>query len=333
MQIARDELRKIPYLEARAVAGNRLVSIAPYWNGDQWHVWIPNAGSLIEMHPRDAMQTNYVAKEPASDADLLIPFIDFMWQRAGWARSERLVDAIIDDFRAMAASAAQIRTAFDARKMLGPGVAVSFVTTQIEHLVTVARSVFDLLQETIAELWASCVELEDHEADARRKAHGLPKTFSKMVLMEKRRIATAQEIADRFGVPFTLATAYAQQATFFLKLREFRNDAVHGFTRAPLVFETDQGFCVSPAEKPFRDFAGWKDTHRFNDRLVSIVPWVADVVLRTIGASSTLILALAAEIEFPPEIAPGHRVFMRAENNRALLHLAEVTAGASPWWN
>jgi hypothetical protein len=333
MQIAREELRKIPYLDAEVAAGNRLVNIAPYWNDGRWYVWVPNGNRLVEMHPRDAMQTNYVAKVPASETDVLIPFVDFMWQRAGWMPSGRTVDAIGEDFRAMAASAAKVRAAFDNRNALGSGVASSFAATEVEHLVTVARSVFDLLQETIKELWGSCVKLEDRESEARRKARGLPKTFSKMTLVEKRRTKTAQEIAHEFGIPSALAHEYARQAPFFRSLRDFRDDVVHGLTRTPFVLETERGFCVDPLQRPFRDFAGWREEHRFNEVLVSIVPWVAHVVFGTIGACGALMLALAAQVRFPPEVAPGHRVFVRAENNKALIHLAEVRAGGSPWWD
>lgn len=331
MQIAREELRKLPYLDPDASDGSRLVSIAPYWNGQRWHVWVPHEGRLIEMHPRDAMQTNYLAKEPASETDVLIPFVDFMWQRAGWAGLERRVEAIEEDFRAMAASGAQVRAAFDGRKALGTGVAASFAATQIEHLVTVARSVFDLLQETIRKLWGSCVELRAPPAEAKRKARALPEKFASMVLVEKSRTKTAREIEDAYAIPSALAEEYARQAPFFASLRGFRDDVVHGLTRTPFVFETDRGFCVNPAQRPFRDFAGWTEAHRFNDNLVSIVPWIAHVVLRTIEACGALILALATQIRFPPEMAPGHRVFMRAENNRALIHLAEVANGGSPW--
>ncbi len=154
-----------------------------------------------------------------------------------------------------------------------------------------------------------------------------------MTLVEKRRTKTAQEIADEFGVPSALAEEYARHAPFFWSLRDFRDDVVHGLTRTPLVFETDRGFCVDPKQRPFRDFAGWTNAHQFNERLVAIVPWIAHVVLGTIGACSALVLALAAQVRFPPQMAPGHRVFVRAANNKALIQLAEVASGGSPWWD
>jgi hypothetical protein len=89
-----------------------------------------------------------------------------------------------------------------------------------------------------------------------------------MTLVEKRRTKTPQEIADEFGLSAAMAAEYARQAPFFWTLRDFRDDVVHGLTRMPFVFETDQGFCVDPAQRPFRDFAGWTDAHRFNERLV-----------------------------------------------------------------
>jgi len=52
----------------------------------------------------------------------------------------------------------------------------------------------------------------------------------------------------------------------------------------------------------------------------------------TIDACSALMAAFAKEIEFPPEIAPGYRVFIRNVNNVAAIDLIKSHRGELIWW-
>lgn len=322
------ELSKIPYLDATAV-DQRVLLLMPFWDGEIWRHWIGvDGGALIEMKPIDTVRSNYVATTAARDTDLFFPFADFMWQRANWPETSRLILSILDDFHMLGTSAAKLRHFFETREQVDKSLLGAFVQTELEYMLTVSRSVFDLLQEAVAGFWNKRVLLLDNAAQKARRP--LPDTFSKVVL-ESNRLRTADEIASRFGLPDVIAAQYATYGETFLHLRTWRDRIVHGGSSVDMIFVTDKGFCVSPTHSAFSDFE-WTDAHRYNDAIVSLLPWVANIVGRTVGACTDLITAYASVIQFPPEVAPGYRVFVRDPAGIELAALGRVFDGERVWW-
>ena len=176
------------------------------------------------------------------------------------------------------------------------------------------------------------MRLLDETAEADRRRCNLPETFSKLVLLEKGRPRTASEIEARYRLPRLLAEQYASVAPFFSQLRHTRDAIIHGGCDLGLVFDTERGFCIDPKRAPFSSFRDWQPEHHYNENLVSVLPWIADMILSTIQACNALMEAFASAIRFPPEIAPGYHVFVRGPQNDALLEVLNVHSGGTPWW-
>lgn len=329
--LTKEDLKKVSYLDTASLDG-RVVNLMPLWDGERWHQWVPSPQGLVEIRPVDAVEGDYVGRNAAHQADLLIPFVELMWQRASYPEICPLIQAICEDFHNMGTSVAKLRHFFDSRSRLTAGDATRFVATELEYIVILTRTVFDLLQETISRLWKDNVRLNDLELEKFRRGHKLPDSFSRMTLRDKQAIRTAEEIERDFGLPSVLATEYANHAEFFCQLRNTRDAIVHGGNRIGLIFPTERGFCVDSREAPFSLFVTWHDTHRYNENLVSVLPWVASVVLNTINACNRLMLVVASVIKFPPEIAPGYRVFVRGPSTPALFNVLQIHEGGSPWW-
>ena len=326
-----EQLRVVPYLDVDSL-GDRVVNLMPLWDGSQWHLWVPTKDALIEMTPLDAVQVDYVATARAQDSDILIPFVEFMWQRASWPEVFTHVRALGEDFHNLGTSVAKLMHFHATRAEIGNPAISRFVATELEYLVMSARSVFDLLQEIVSEIWTTRIRLLDPEAEKRRKGHKLPDTFSKMVLRKKRGQKTAAEIASDCAIPLPLAEAYNTVAGFFSDLRDTRDAIVHGGSETSTIFETDKGFCVDPKEAMFHRFDCWKQEHYYTDRIASITPWIAHIVTHTIDACSFLMVQMAQHIVFPDPIAPGYHVFVRGPHTEALASTLEVLKGGSPWW-
>jgi hypothetical protein len=243
-----------------------------------------------------------------------------------------MIRAICGDFRNMGVSVAKLRFIFDHRGTLPPLAASRFAETELEYIVILTRSVFDLLQEMISILWRDRVKLLDDAAEARRRSRSLPETFSKLVLEDKRELRTASEIRERFGLPEPLAERYASIAPFFSRLRDTRDAIVHSGSESGHLFDTERGFCVDPTTPPFSFFEEWRQEHRHNENLVSVLPWVAHVILGTIDACNGLVDTFASVIKFPPEIAPGYGVYVRGPHSDALREVLRVDTGGAPWW-
>lgn len=184
--IALEELRKVTYLDVRNL-GDRTVRLMPLWDGFHWYMWLETPVGLVEGKVVDTTEGDYVAKTAAKDTDLFIPFVHLMWQHASWSDICPLTIAISDDFHNMGTSVAKLRHFFDFRSNIPPGGANRFAQTELEYLVTLTRTVFDLLQKTISAIWKKRVQLDDESDEVYRRAHPLPETFSRIVLDNKER--------------------------------------------------------------------------------------------------------------------------------------------------
>jgi hypothetical protein len=326
-----EELRKVPYLDTRQL-GARTVNLMPLWDGTHWRMWFPTSSGLVEGKIVDRTEGDYVSRTAAKPSDLFIPFVHLMWQRASWGEICPLIIAICDDFHNMGTSVAKLRHFFGCRCALPPGSAGRFARTELEYLVTLTRTVFDLLQEMISIIWQKKVKLLDESAENYRRGHSLPETFSKIVLQDKQRLKSADEIERQYRLPRRLAEQYANLTPFFLQLRDLRNRVVHGQGGFGMIFDTERGFCIDPKSPPFSSFTGWRPEHRYNENLSSALPWIADTILKTIDACNSLMKTFASIIQLPPEIAPGYYVFVRGPYNEALAEVLGVHSGASPWW-
>jgi len=330
-KITTEELSAVSYLDTKNL-GNRNVNLMPLWDGDRWHLWLPTPNGLINTRPIDAVQIDYVATQPARESDLFIPFVDLMWQRASWPEICPLISAICDDFHNMGTSLAKLRLFFDSRHKIDNGFTSNFAATEVEYLIILARTIFDLLQEIISRMWSNYVRLADEEAESRRRGRSIPETFSKLVLREKKFLKTASEIEQQYGIPNVIAIQYERSAGFFAELRNIRDRIVHGGSGIRTIFDTEKGFCVSLRDEPFCNFDCWNGSHKYNENLVSILPWISSIIVKTIESCNSLMSAFASVIMFPPELAPGYRVFVRGPATKHLYEVLEIFNGRSPWW-
>jgi hypothetical protein len=96
------------------------------------------------------------------------------------------------------------------------------------------------------------------------------------------RILECGGIETEFGLPKPLAEEYSGITSFFSQLRDLRDAVVHGGTGVGEIYITEQGFCINPKRRPFSSFDGWRPEHYYNENIASVLPWIANVILRTI---------------------------------------------------
>jgi hypothetical protein len=232
----------------------------------------------------------------------------------------------------MGTSLAKLKHFFHSQTGLPPRSASRFAYTELEYLIMLTRTVFDLLQEMISTVWVNHVQLLDQDAENRRRSRKLPTTFSRLVLRDKQDPRSASEIESEFGLPRPLAEQYARVTSFFSQLRDLRDAVVHGGTGVGEIYVTERGFCINPKHRPFSTFDGWRPEHYYNENIASVLPWVANLILQTIQACNGLMTAFAQVIQLPPEIAPGYLVYVRGPHNEAVAEVLRVHSGGSPWW-
>jgi hypothetical protein len=324
-----EALREVPYLNVDVI-GDRVVNLMPMWDGQQWLVWLAGDGQLDRTVALGAQYVDYVAAEPFDPSDLYVPFVEFLWQRASWPEVCPLVTAIMDDFHHMATCVAKLRYFTDHADEVPDLLLPRFAETELEYLLTLARSVFDLLQEMVSRIWPHFRILDQATGDYLAPKQ-LATTFSRFVLVDSR-CRTIEEMVDRWGISAEIADAYVQSAGSFLGLRTARDRIMHSGKRLGTLFATERGFCVNPGESPFDQFEGWQESDHYNDAVVSVLPWIAYVVMQTMAACARITDVLAQQLVFPDEVAPGYRMFVRAPTTEHLSSVLDVTRGGSPWW-
>jgi hypothetical protein len=146
------DLKVVSYLKTEHLGG-RTVNLMPLWDGTNWQMWLPTPVGLVKGKVTDTIEGDYVAVAAAKQSDLFIPFVHLMWQRASWPEICPLIRAICDDFHNMGTSVAKLRHFFNHRSGLAHGAATRFAGTEVEYIVILTRTVFDLLQEMISIIW------------------------------------------------------------------------------------------------------------------------------------------------------------------------------------
>jgi len=285
---------------------------------------------LRAIHPPEAVDADYLGKQAARANDISFPFVEFLWQRASWPAVVRTLPRIRRDLRNFGTCLAKIDHYFESADRLGFG-ARAFVATELEYLFTLSRSMFDLIQEVIRAIWDQTQFLND---PVRQKAkRRMPKSFADVALKGDTEVP-APNIQQKFQVPRELADAYASIAPFFAQVRRFRDSVVHRGNSVDVVFVTERGFCVDPAAAPFCHFQVWgRKELWFNDKIASLRPFLAHVVVQTLDGCCALLDAMAAGIGFPEQLAPEYGVHQRFGHNDSIINAKMIFEGrASGWW-
>lgn len=302
----------------------RTLSTLSFHDGTEWHLWIPAGEQLIKMKGWPA-EGFYFSKQAENPSDVQLVFLEFIAQRACWPPVVPAFMGLRSDFFNITASLKKFDLLFEASKNHRTSMS-RLVTTELEYLFSLCRSVFDLLQEVIAAQWET-VKLIDESVN---KKH-LPKTFSKIVL-DGERLRDAEEVSTKYFVPRELAEFYARSASFFQLLRTFRDRFIHGGTTIDVIFVTERGFAVHAATKPFSEFGVWNDNHKLPNELCSLRPAIAHIVNETLRACEDYAETVQRIIQYPPPVVPGFGFFMRGHFTDQL-HKNSKVLSECLWWD
>lgn len=305
------DLSKIPFLDTKNLDGRFLSSLMFYDKG-KWRSWIVAGDQLHEMKMWPA-ETYYFGSEPEAGTDINLHFLDFVSQRACIVDVRKAVNGFRDDLFNMAASIAKISHIAATSDAIGSG-ASRMVVTEIEYVVSLCRSIFDLLQEISKKLWDT-VQLTESSIQKKK----LKESFREMVVSDNKP-ATLEEIATRYGLPEPLAAFYSRNASFFLSLRRFRDNIVHSGSTIQTIFGGgESGFLISRAFSPFPDLDLWRDEEKAENDLVPLMPAIGFLIYRTLQTCEDFSHTMQSLIAFPPPVAPGMHIFMRGYFNEIFM--------------
>lgn len=328
MTIAPDDYHAIspkdlPYLNLKALEG-RPIPVHSFHDGNRWHEWIPLGNGLLQpLQIHDAIEVVYLAEKPVCASDAYLSFVDFIYKYVQNKDTHSFIHAITSDIFNLSASLKKIDLLGISEDL---GGSKRLVTTELEYLFLLCRSMFDLLQEIILRIWDTV-----HLIDTSIKKKQLPSSFRKVVLKDNI-IRTSQEIQERFGLSPAIAKWYSDCAPFFCKLKDARDAIVHQPIGEPLIFVDGKGISigVDSSPLPFRRMMEWPESILENAHTGPLNFFVAHFIHETLAACEKFVPAITQEIQFAPDFAPNHRFFMRSPSLGSLMGIRRVL-DIDPW--
>ena len=315
--------KDLPYLNIEALAG-RAIPIHSFHDGNRWNLWFPLENGLLQpLRVHDCIEMIYLASKPVRGSDAYLWFVDFIYKHVDIKHTRSFIAALTSDVFNLGASLRKLDLLQALEDLDGKS---RLVTTELEYLLLLCRSMFDLLQEIVSRIWDTVRLL-----DTSIKKKKLPSSFRNVVLY-KGIIQSPQEIRERFGLSPALATWYSECAPFFCKLRDARDAIVHQPIQEPLIYVGDKGLSIGidSSPLPFRGMIKWPENILENGRIGPLNYFVAHFIHETLASCEKFVAAITQEIEFAPDFAPNYSFFMRSPNLVSLLGIRRVL-DVDPW--
>lgn len=302
------ELKKIPFLDPESISNSRAITSLSFYVAGEWHCWMAPAGELIkvQMWPCEA---GYFGDSGERDTDPRFRLLELAAQRISFVDMLKSIVGITHDLRNLATSLAKMKCFYEISKTRQSEVA-RFVQTEMEYMIYVCRSAFDLLQLMFAKHWQR-VELKDKSI----KKKALPQSFADVILQGKR-IKTDKEIMGKYGLPQSFANWYLTYAEFFVQIRDLRNAfAHHGEPACEVVFCTDRGFAIRRSEPRWSKFYEWPKEAELSNELVPLRPVLNSILGSLINVTDTFAQVLEYVIDLPKPFFPKLQYFTRGHHD------------------
>lgn len=258
----------------------------------------------------------YFGTEPASSDDPEFDFLTFMAQRASFPPVKKAITGLMDDIFNLTASIAKLNHLYASRSVVGHGVS-RMAVTEVEYIILVCRGIFDFLQEVVAGLWEG---VNFFDAEQQKKSLKERKKFSQVVI-HNNVAATFEQIKERTGMPDRLVAWYCRHIQFFFSLKAFRDNLVHRGTPFQLLLVTEDGFAIHERLAAFKGMDVWFDEERGPNNTVPLMPALAMIVNNTLAVCEDFSLTVRECIQFPDDLVPGMRLYMRSYFNEAFMKM------------
>jgi len=307
---ARPRSTSIPFIDTENLQG-RIVISGTFHDRNQWKTWVSSAdGQLLELKITNMTDGFYFASQPQSPSDANFEFMNFIAQHASFPELKKAILGIMDDISNLSASLSKLKLLHDSRNEIGTGI-VKMAATEVEYILSVCRSLFDLLQEVIAKLW-EMVTITDPSITKRSMKN--KKSFADIAVSNEKPVE-AHALVEKYGLPHALADLYASSAPFFIGLRKIRDNLIHNGSNLQTIFSSDTDFLISGHLRPFDDMKIWRDEENAPNNLVPLRPAINAVVYRTLAVCERFSVIMQQNFQLPPPLVPGMRIFMRGPFN------------------
>ncbi len=322
----RSEFDQVPWVR-NVPDPPRVVPLNSFYDdfSQEWFLFVPvEEGRLGRMAGGEVAQGPYYARRPVSpDRDTEVPLGTLLTQHLSFPEALDSFGKIVNGLENFAAVLEKYKILW-AHSSDHHDHSTTLVQTELEYLVMLSRSVYDLLQKVAKAVSAQVVLLDGSN---KRAFDALPDSFAKVVL-DGDKLRTRAEIKNRFGLPAPLASFYEEEGPSFKRLRELRDAIVHHGNSPSQILHHDSGFAVLTDHKPWAEFP-WEESNLRANHLGSLRFVFLSLIKQTVHTTTRYAMAFGSCVKLPEPIGPGIKVFLRHPYGR---NLAELNGElAKPW--
>lgn len=257
----------------------------------------------------------YFSLNKKDSNDTYIKYIDFIYQKTSYF-SSKISNKILSDIMNLLISLAKIDF-FDKIDNGHNLNSSDFLLTEIEYILIVCRSLFDLLQEFI-NFSLSRFEYTYDGGKTFKTINNLPQSFFNLSNHN------SEYLLKKYKLPPFMPVFYDKYRVFFKYLRDMRDDIIH-YGKAELnekIYKLDdKGFVFSTRENinftKFAKYFNLLDENKLNTTS-PILPVLAYIIFISIEALSEFIKILENEKFFHQfaNLAPNYTVYYRSEYSK-----------------
>lgn len=317
--------QQIPFLDMTAWSTDRYVSNLTFYVKGEWHLYVWNGKDKFINLRGTPIEAGYLGDAPERPSDQCFPLFNLIAQKASFKEMHMFAGGIWEDFQNLATSLAKIDLFFETSKIKGKETN-RFVATEIEYIVGVCRSIFDLMQEMLSQYWE---RIALHDKSITKKQ--LPKSFAS-VLFSSSKLRTGEQIAHKYGLPATFANWYLTNAKHFSWIKSVRDRMIHsGSQSVEMLFATERGYAVKKDEKFWSDIYTWPKVAELYNDLYPIRPAICRLIWLTINSTTTLAEMLETTFECPKPMFPTLKYYSRGFYDNVFVELEDVLTQS--WWD
>ena len=300
-----EELKKIPYLDYYPHDGRTIFS-QPYFNpvDKSFKIFIPQGGKIIWLFAKPVESCYYAESNLDESTDIYISAIDIIARHYFFESLSQNFTSLITDINNCGVSLEKYFIFLDHYKNKKDTMSSGLIATELEYFFGNLRSLYDLLQGIINDLWK------------RAAGKKLPDSFNKIV--------SNNNLKEKYGLPDPLVKYYYDTRAFFSKCCSIRDNIFHRGLNVQIIFCFEDGFALqkdSIFPSPFTSEFGtiWPQSKTKENGMVSVLSLMAYINKEMLENLHLFTQALVQTIEPLPSTTKNCKLFFRSPFSHHLI--------------
>jgi len=310
--VNKDELKKVPHI-THIPSDGRVIFLQPYLDkrDNKFKMHVPQGDKLTWVFAEPVEACYYSEKIIDESKDIYLALIDVV---ARYYSFGTVINTLLRIMRDILNSSVVIEKYFvflDLYRKTKDTLVSNLVTTDLEYLFGNTRSLYDLLQNLIQDLWK------------RASKRDLPKDSFYAIIKQD-----PENLKRKYNLPESLIKYYIDTKDFFVKCKRIREKIYHRGLNIQAVFCIEDGFALQKDNPLFpnpltSEFDIWPKEKTKENGLVSVLALVSYINKKSLEDMNAFSQVLIQTMQPLPAISENHKLFLRGPYVHHLLRLED----------